>query len=241
MSAILFTEVRKLKGSLATALCIVSPTMVAVLLGLICLRHKVMPWPEALEGTVGLWSFFVLPMSVTALCVLVAQIEHGPRAWDYLLALPVPRWRIFAAKAVVVLGLLAAMSILLAVELPLVGFVLNAFAPHGAPAGPFPWELMRRYLTSVWGAAFFLTIIQLWVALRFRSFVPCLTLGVAGTFFAVMASGLPEGVFVPWMMPLNILAHDPTRAMLALRLGVTGGVIAAAAMVVHLARQEIRS
>jgi drug/metabolite transporter (DMT)-like permease len=56
----------------------------------------------------------MLPMSVTALTALVAHTEHGPRSWDHLRALPVPRWHLYAAKAVCVLGVVAAMSALLA-------------------------------------------------------------------------------------------------------------------------------
>ena len=241
MIAILQAEFRKLKGSLALALCVTAPSMVAILLGLICLRHKLMPWPEALEGTVGLWSFFVLPITVTALCVLVAQVEHGPKAWDHLLALPLQRWRVFAAKALVVMVFLAGMSAVLALEIRMVGAVLAAAAPERSPTGPFPWAATAGMLAKVWAASFFLSMIQLWVALRFRSFVPCLTLGVAGTFFAVMASGLPEGVYVPWMMPLNILAHDPARGATALNLGLLGGALTAVAMALHLSRQEAGS
>ena len=30
---------------------------------------------------------------------LVAHMEHGPKAWDHLRALPLPRWKLYAAKA----------------------------------------------------------------------------------------------------------------------------------------------
>ncbi len=236
----LYVEARKLKGSLALVLCLIAPTLVAVFLGLLCLRHKTMTWAYAMEGTTGLWSFFVLLMSITALCALVAQVEHGPGAWDHMLALPVPRWRLFAAKSIVVMALVALMSVVLALEIRLVDAVLHLLAPGHAPTGPFPWSQAVRTIGGMWAAAFFVTMIQLWTALRFRSFVPPVTLGVAGTFFAVMASGLPEGVYIPWLMPLNIISHDPARPPVALFLGVLGGLVTFAAMLVHLSRREVR-
>lgn len=239
MIASLIVELRKLKGSLALTLAMVAPTLVATFLGLLCLRHKVMSWPEAMEGTTGLWSFFVLPMTITALATLIAQIEHGPRAWDHILSLPLPRWRTFAAKSIVIVAIIGLMSVLLGLEIRLVDLLLHTFAPQGAPTGPFPWPYAARMLGGMWASAFFLTMVQLWVSLRFSSFVPGLTLGISGTFIAVMASALPEGVYVPWMMPLNILSTQPGRPMTALWFGLIGGGLTLLAMMVHLSRREM--
>jgi ABC-2 type transport system permease protein len=235
----LFVEIRKLKGSLALPLCGVAPTLVAVFLALVCFRRPLMDWPEAMEGSVGLWSFFVLPMTVTALATLVAQIEHGPRAWDHLLSLPVPRWRLFAAKSVVLMLAVAGMSLLLALELRLVDSLLGRLAPAVVPTGRFPWAFATRMLAGMWAASFCLAMVQLWVSLRYSSFVPGLTLGIAGTFIAVMANALPEGVYIPWMMPLNIMSAEPVRAEQALWLGVAGGTLALLGMIVHLGRREM--
>ena len=239
MTQSLFVEFRKLKGSLAFTLCVVAPTLVAGFLGLLCLRHKSMGWHEAMEGTTGLWSFFVLPMSITALATLIAQIEHGPRAWDHILSLPVPRWRLFAAKGVVMMTAIALMSALLGLEIRLVDTVLHNLAPAAAPTGPFPWPYAVRMLGGMWAASFFLAMVQLWVSLRFRSFVPGLTLGIAGTFVAVMASALPEGVYVPWMMPLNILSAEAWRSEVALQFGLLGGGLTLVAMILHLGQREM--
>jgi ABC-2 type transport system permease protein len=235
----LLVEVRKLKGSLALTLALIAPTLVAAFLGLLCLRHRVMPWTEAMEGTTGLWSFFVLPMTITALATLVAQIEHGPRAWDHMLALPIPRWRLFAAKSIVVFTIVGLMSVVLGLEIRLVDWLLHTFAPNCAPTGPFPWSYAARMLGGMWAASLCLTMVQLWVSLRFSSFVPGLTLGIAGTFIAVMANALPEGVYVPWMMPLNILSVYPDRVTAAFWFGTVGGLVTLLAMMLHLGRREM--
>jgi hypothetical protein len=75
-------------------------------------QGKPQPWEMWTQSSTGIWAFFMLPMSVTALTALVAHMEHGPRAWDHLRALPVARWKLYAAKAICVMAVVAAMSLL---------------------------------------------------------------------------------------------------------------------------------
>lgn len=234
----LLVELRKLKGSLVGLLSLAAPSMVAGLLTLILLRRPNGDWKEVLEGSTGLWSFFMLPLSTAALSALLAQIEHGPRAWDHMLALPVGRWRLFAAKGVVLMLVLAFMSGLLALEIPAAMALLHAIAPHKVPAGPFPWAMEMSLLWRMWAASLFMGMIQLWVALRFRSFVPPLVLGIGGAFVAVMASGAKEGIYLPWLMPLNVMVGDAANQAMALKLGVTGGAVIFLLMLLHLSRRE---
>lgn len=234
----LFVELRKLKGSLVVLLSLATPTMIAGLLMLILLRRPNGDWKEVIEGSTGLWSFFMLPMSIAALSALLAQIEHGPRAWDHMLALPVGRWRLFAAKGVVMMLVIALMSLLLAVEIPAALALLRKLAPHKVPAGPFPWAMELQLLWKMWAASLFMGMIQLWVALRFRSFVPPLVLGIGGAFVAVAASGAKEGVYLPWLMPLNVMVGGAANHALALKLGLAGGAVCFILMLIHLSRRE---
>lgn len=231
-------EFRKLKGSLIWVLSLVAPSLVTVLATLIALREPSMEWRFMFTGSSGLWSFFVLPMTITALSALLANIEHGPRAWDHMLALPIQRWRLFAAKAVILTGVVGLMTALLAIELRIVGAAFNTFAPSIAPRGPFPWDLAARILLGMWGASLFMAMIQLWVALRFRSFVAPLTIGLGGTFVAVSAFDAKEAMWVPWAMPVSIVGHDGLNAIPALQLGLTGGAVTLIAMIAHMSRRE---
>ncbi|EHN71793.1 hypothetical protein SMCF_8818 [Streptomyces coelicoflavus ZG0656] len=81
---------------------------------------------------------------------------------------------------------------------------------------------------------------QFWTAIRFASFVPGLALGIGGTFFAVVATSARQGVFMPWQMPVNILATEAWRVQTALTLGGGLGPVVLAAAVLHLARREGR-
>jgi hypothetical protein len=238
MLTTLFVEFRKLKNSLVLVLSLVSPTLVAILLTVVVLRQPTMQWTDLMTGATGLWAYFVMPMTVTALSVLVAQIEHGPKAWDHLLALPIARWRVFAAKAIVIMLLVAAMSVLLGFEIYGAATVASWIAPAKTPKGDFPALLCAQYLLAMWAASFFMVMIQLWVALRFRSFVAPLVFGLSGTFFAVAAFGAKETVYIPWVMPVSVIADDGNRAAQALTLGIGGGIICCLLMMWHLSRRE---
>ena len=115
-SVAIAVEAIKLRRSLALLLVVVAPALIAVFIFANMLRSgvKAMPWEMLLQTSAAIWSFFMLPMSVTALTALVAHTEHGPRAWDTLRALPVPRWHLYAAKAVGVLAMVMVISVLLA-------------------------------------------------------------------------------------------------------------------------------
>jgi ABC-2 type transport system permease protein len=240
MLSILFVEARKLNRSLAALLAVAAPSLIAIFVFFNLLRgDKGMPWEMWLQSSVGVWAFFMLPMSVTALTALVAHMEHGPRAWDHLRALPVSRWKIYAAKVVCVLVLVAFMTVLnLALTYSAI-LAAAAIKPAVTPTGSPELAAQAWLAAKVFASALLLVAIQLWTALRFASFVPALALGIGGTFFSVVATAAKQGVFFPWQMPVNMLATDPWRVNIALALGAGLGALALALAVLHLARREV--
>jgi ABC-2 type transport system permease protein len=240
MLAVLSVEIRKLNRSLAALLAVAAPTLIAVFVFFNMLRGKApSPWDMWMGSAMGIWAFFMLPMSVTALTALVAHMEHGPRSWDHLRALPVHRWNIYAAKAACVLALVAAMSAgVLALTWGAVELAA-AIKPQLRPTGAFELAGYARTLAMMFAAALLLVAVQLWTALRFASFVPGLALGIGVTFFAVVATSSKQGVVLPWQMPVNMLATEAWRVNTALGLGAGLGAVALALLVLHLSRREV--
>jgi lantibiotic transport system permease protein len=200
-----------------------------------------MRWADLIGQASMIWAFFMLPMSVTALTALMAYMEHGPKSWDHLRALPVPRWRIYAAKAICTAGLVAAMSIGVLLAALASGWLISVVRPGMAPTGALDLGDYARTLAMMWTASLLMVAVQLWVAVRFSSFLPGLVLGIGGTFFAVVATGAKEGVFMPWQMPLNVTASglEAWRVPVALGLGGIGGLVALGLMLAHLSRREV--
>jgi len=240
MLAVLSVEVRKLNRSLAALLAIAAPSLIAVFTFFNMMRGQTpQPWDMWMVGASGIWAFFMLPMSVTALTALVAHMEHGPKSWDHLRALPLPRWKLYAAKAICVLAVVAAMSVLTLLMVRGAVSLAVALKPQLQPTGDFALATYARTMGMMFLAALLLIALQLWTALRFASFVPGLVLGIGGTFFAVVATSARAGVFLPWQMPVNMLASEAWRVNTALGLGAGLGVVALVLMVVHLSRREV--
>lgn len=240
MLAVLSVEARKLNRSLAALLAVAAPSLIAIFTFFNLMRGKApMPWEMWMGSASAIWAFFMLPMSVTALTALVAHMEHGPKSWDHLRALPLPRWKLYAAKAICVLAVVAAMSA--AVLLLAWGAVTLAVAikPQLAPTGVFDLAGYARTMGMMFLAGLLLIAVQLWTALRYASFVPGLVLGIGGTFFSVVATSARAGVFLPWQMPINMLASEAWRVNTALGLGAGLGLVALVLMTVHLARREV--
>ena len=166
-------------------------------------------------------------------------MEHGPKSWDHLRALPLPRWRLYAAKAVCVLAVVALMSAaVLAMSWGAVTLAA-AIKPQLQPTGAFELATYAGTMGKMYLAAVLMIAIQLWVALRFASFVPALAVGIGGTFFSVVATSAKQGVFFPWQMPVNMLATEPWRMNTALGLGFGLGVVALIAALWRLSRREV--
>lgn len=235
-------EFTKLRRSLALLLCAAAPLFVATLMAIMFNRQggKDLAWAMYLTGNAATWGFFMLPMSVTALTVLIAQMEHGPRFWNHLLALPVPRASLLLAKLVVTLLLCAAMTLALVFLAPVSGWVADALTPGRSLAGSPDLPAFAGLLTRMVASAWFLIALQLWAALRWRSFVPPLVLGIGGTFVAVAATGSDLGPYFPWLIPTNALARSGEAATTALVVGVLGGAVCSVLMVLDTQRRLLR-
>lgn len=230
----------KLRRSLIAPLVLAAPALVGIFTFANVIRaERAIGWSEWLSGAMTIWAFFLLPLSVTALCVLLASVEHAGRTWDHLRALASPRWTLYAAKAGVATVLTFVMSGA-ALALTAGAVALGAqFNPAATPTEDLAVISMAADVVRLSAAASFLIALQLWIALRFSSFVPALVAGIAGTFFAVVAPDAELGAVSPWQLPLRTLSPDAHEAQSALILAVVAGALAAPAMITHLSRREV--
>lgn len=238
---LIVAEIRKLRGSLALALFFIAPGLFG-LLGFIAPFDMERPllWGEIFGMmTLPLWTAFVLPMSAAALAALFGQIEYRGRAWDHLLSLPIARWKIYAAKAVVMsamLTIMTAMAFLFAAA----GASLSGVIVDLSPVGDFGARTLSVAIANITGSALFLTAILTWAALRFSSFLVPLALGIGGTLVSVAMLMLQtdKADWFPWILP-TLTGRYPNEQWYVWY-GLAGGLLIFALMTMDLCRREMR-
>lgn len=238
-----WAEVLKLKRTLALRLAYGSPLLVV----LIVFGAFIDRGSHDRDGLIGqgqlsltLWTVLLLPMYVALAAALLGSVEHQSDTWKHLFGLPIDRRAIFVAKWLCGWVLLAASFATLVVGVSMVSAVLRFLRPdlHGA-ASPLPF-MARRGVQSLLAAGLMLSI-QLWISLRWRTFLAGIS--VAAGAVVVMLALVPRGVTViaytfPWALPVTAMApHSPHRA-LAVTLGLVGGVLVAALACADLAHRE---
>jgi len=239
MPVLILNEFIKLKRSLVLLICLAAPLCAAgfevmVMLG----RHGPRPWVQILDEGAAVWAYFLLPMAVTAVTVLVAQIEHGARMWNHLMTLPRRRAGIFVAKTVAVVVLLAFMTLVLYVALYAAVLVAAAILPGAAVTGDPQWGDTFSSLFLMDGAALTMTVIQLWLALRFKSFALPLVVGIVGTFLALAIQAAHQGVFLPWLAPAYTFSLTTPSSLAVVIFGYVGGLVLMPVMALHLAQHQ---
>lgn len=243
----LAAEVLKLRGTLAAWMCVIAPVLVVLVyvlqMSLVNLPGGVAATPEEAwssfsQSVLVLWSLLMLPLFVTLQSALLAGLEHGNRQWKYLLALAVPRRNHYLAKGLVMLGMLLLASAVLAVLVPLGGWLLLSVRPEVGLAGAPPWGLLLSQIGAILAAAGLMTALQLWISLRWASFSVAVGVGMAATVAGFLIGQSQRfGPFFPWSMPLNTLANDGEKMLWIAGAGLAGFLLAGTVALIDLLRR----
>jgi ABC-2 type transport system permease protein len=236
--SVLKVEVVKHRRSYALLTAAALPAMVLfVLLAMTLLRTRPISCAAVYGAGAGLWSTFLLPMGAVAITLLSAQLEHAGNAWRYLFTTPMSRMRHYTGKFTIDLLILALMSAL--------AFMLIAFAVALARTvrpdvvtGPCSPLVSLAAIGRAWLAVFLLVVVQGWIALRFRSFLPAVVAGVLGALIIFLGSVSTFGRFTPWLAPVNAAAGDLVTTTVALVIGLGCGLLMLPLAVWSLSRIE---
>ena len=240
MLAPVLNEFIKLKRSLVLMVCLAAPLCAATFPVMVMLNKPgPTPWVKLLAEGAAVWAYFMFPMAVTALSVLMAQIEHGPRMWSHLLTLPTRRTSIFLAKIVVLAALVLLMALALYTFLYAVILMAAHLIPGARATGDPQWGETLVSLLLLNGAGLMMVVVQLWVALRFRNFAVPLVVGIVGTFLALAVRSARQGVFLPWLAPAYAFTLPAPTSIAVVGFGYLGGLVLIPVMIAHLARHEL--
>lgn len=241
MIALIAVEFRKVGGSLALLPALAAPALPGLLAALSLLANdRPASWASIYtQFVLPIWGLFLLPMVLAAFLTLVAQVEHRARGWDHLLALPIARWQVFAAKAIVAVAGLVAIT-LLVLAFTWAGAMLGGAIGDNRPRGPLPWRLLAETVPLLLASTLALLAIQLWAALRWGNFVVPLLIGIGGTLvaLAVAMTGTGQADWFPWVLPFRVLtAPEPLPIAIA---GGAGGFVILLAMIADLSNRDFR-
>jgi hypothetical protein len=182
-------------------------------------------WKAFAGASFALWAFLMMPLFITLESALLAGLEHGDRQWKHLLALPLPRSVHYAAKWVALLALVVVAAVAFVVLVALGGWTLSWVRPAVGIAGwpPLSW-LLRGSLKLV-VAGLLMAAIQLWVALRFRSFTVAVAFGMAATVAGFMIGQSRFGHLYPWTLPIQLFAGGGVHARFAMVASAVGAAL----------------
>jgi hypothetical protein len=223
----------------------VSP-LLAILIGIFVNLDS----PEATGGSAWgtlfvamsmLHAVMLMPVLAGILSAWVCRYEHAGGGWKQLLALPVTRTTVYAAKLTVVVGLIGICQLMLLGALWLVGM-------YQGLSDPFPWSMVLTSLTGSWFACFPVAALQLGASLAWSSFGIPLAINVSFTVpNLLILNSAKIAPFYPWAQPvLAMLPDTQTMAstvlppMVSLIFTVTGSFIAfVTAGLIYFVKKEI--
>ncbi len=249
MWTLLTTEAIKVRRSAALRLAISAPVLL-FLLELLTLfgRHTVNVtnpkalWTDLLTFSWIMWLGLFTPALVTAETICLANLEHAGRHWKQLFALPIPRWRIPAAKMLFCAILLSgsfALFVITAVAAVLIFSEVRGL--NLAASGPWAETLLTTLRAFM--ACGLLIVVHTWISIRYPGFA--VSAGVA--FAAVMVGYLllnvsyVYGWWYPWTLPLRVRPEglfDPHNTWVPAIFGAVGGLALAPLAFWDLGRQQ---
>jgi hypothetical protein len=245
LQRVFIAEILKLRRTLALRLAIFAPLMIVLIVfGIYMQRGQQISGPNPLIGFAQLiltiWTIILFPLYAALAAALLAALEHQTEGWKHLLALPVRRSSIFAAKWLAGLGLLAISSTTMATGVCGAAAILRLTKPAWSSA-TFPGLMILRGATLSLCAAGLLFSIQMWISLRWRSFLPGVVVAVIA--LAVMFISVPRGAayfgsLFPWSLPAMAMAPVNPYRPVAVGVGLIGGAVVGALACWRLARRE---
>jgi lantibiotic transport system permease protein len=250
MGALLSTEATKLKRTATLWLSVIVPMMFLALLfigllneyahqrGLRMSRSLLDEWNNVLRGPWTLWTLVALPILIAVEAAGLSSPEHAGKHWTQIFALPIPRWNVFAAKAIVC-GLLTGVSSLVFTGGVVVLSLLRSGLFHLHLASGIPWSLVVQITARTYLASWCVICVQTWLSVRFTGFAIPIGTALAATLFGGVAAQLGVTGWYPWTMSADSLpwgwSHTPASAMISPVLCLAVALLANW----HLSRREI--
>ena len=152
-------------------------------------------WVQSWEAM----ALMILPMAIMLMVTLITQIEDTNHAWKQVHATPQPLAAVYAAKLIVILALVAGLIVTFTAAIYASGMLPAAIFRHvEAPAGDFPLARFLRRDVVFFIDALPIVALQFLLALRFRTFLTPLGIGMALWILSVGTLGWTYKYLIPY-------------------------------------------
>jgi hypothetical protein len=249
---VLHAELLKMKRTMAWKLVVLAPGIVVALIVFMASQAPFSTlqrngagkeWTNLTRLVLLLWTLLMMPLYITLETAIVAGLDHAENQWKSLLARPVPRWTLYVAKLIIIVAMSAASMLVILIGILLAGAMLPRLQPQLTFPSPIPWAAIVRESSQIMGLGFLALTIQFWVSLRWRSFSVAIGTGIVAMilgYFAVVAGRAGDWLqYIPWALPMLVLAREPHNIEASLLIGVALSLAVAVAGCVDFCRREV--
>lgn len=204
------------------ALVFLGPIGVASLTGVhyaVSYHEMVQPgannWPMLVQNI----NFLLIPaliLGLTLLASLMTGMEHQGNTWKQLLALPVPRWKLYLSKLIWLV-----LYLVLSSALAFVGTLIDGYL-IGFAHQSIPWQALFQEGFAPYVASYALIAFQLILSVMIANQSFAISAGIIGvivSFAYEISPVVPK--WVPWVYPGAAAAYSSTATeSIALAIGV---------------------
>ncbi|GFR37400.1 hypothetical protein PRECH8_06960 [Insulibacter thermoxylanivorax] len=146
-----------------------------------------------------IYALLFLPLITGVFAGMVCRYEHQAGGWKQLLALPVTRGQVYAAKYITVLLLIGLMQLTYLATIYIVGRIQGF-------TDPFPLDIVLKSIIGGWIATFPLAALQLWLSMVWKSFAMPFAVNVIFTLPTILVINSDKAApYYPWAQPFSMM------------------------------------
>ncbi|UOQ95024.1 ABC transporter permease [Halobacillus shinanisalinarum] len=199
--SLLSSELLKIRKTKVWLLLFVSPILAGVIgfTGSLPMEEGMNGWVLLFMVMVPVHSLLLLPLMVSVFSGFICRYEHQNGGWRRLFSMPITRQKVYAAKFLMVLGLVALNQMMFSGVFVLVGSIKEI-------GETIPLELVLKCMAGGLISTLPLIAVTLWLAMIWSSFAAPFTVNVILTLpNMLVANSETFGPIYPWVQPFMMM------------------------------------
>ena len=193
-----------------------------------------------LNNSLNLWALIMLPMLLSLLAALNANVEFRNNQWKHIYALPTPIWKVMTIKWGINVGLSAIAHLLHMALILAAGFILVTINGHSF-SGAVNYIYLCQHIFLIFLGSIMVVTLQTILALIFDNFLLVMALGTGLMISNYFIAQSKYGYLSPWAHPilLNKLTNSDPHFWPLVAINIFGSLILAGAFFRILQNRQI--